>query len=113
MRFKFFGSDVQEPAEHEEGWVEVDVDQRTSPGGKVEITIDKLTEFGDTERVLRSIRKGNVIFLKITGLKEKDLSELKRAVDKLKKAVIANNGDIAGIEQDWLILTPEAVAVER
>lgn len=81
--------------------------------GKFGIRIENLEEFGDTERVLRQVREGSIIFLKIKGLKDKDMGELKRAVDKLKRSVTANNGDILGVEQNWLILTPEFVAVHR
>lgn len=112
MRFKLFGNDVEEPIEDEEGWVEVDM-EGPSPQAGMGISVERLNEFADTERILRSVRKGTIIFLKIKGLKEKDIGELKRAVEKLKKAVIANNGDIIGVEQDWLVITPEAVNVER
>jgi SepF-like predicted cell division protein (DUF552 family) len=97
-----------------EDYVEVDVmgfdDKKT---GKFGIQIEKLDEFADTDRILRSIREGHIIFLKIKGLKEKDMGELKRAIDKLKRSVVANNGDIVGVEQDWLILTPEYIVVHR
>jgi SepF-like predicted cell division protein (DUF552 family) len=81
--------------------------------GRLGIRIENLEEFADTERVLRQVREGSIIFLKIKGLKDKDMGELKRAVDKLKRTVTANNGDIIGVEQNWLILTPEFVAVHR
>ncbi len=81
--------------------------------GRLGIRIENLEDFGDTERVLRQVREGSIIFLKIKGLKDKDMGELKRAVDKLKRSVTANNGDIMGVEQNWLILTPEFVAVHR
>ena len=81
--------------------------------GKLGIRIENLDEFADSERVLRQVREGSVIFLNIRGLKEKDMGELKRAVDKLKRTVTANNGDIIGIEQNWLILTPEYVTVHK
>lgn len=112
-KFKLFGEVEEDPEMEQQSWVEVDVDQPGSPVGKTSISIEKLNEFADTERILKSIRKGNVIFLKIKTLKDKDIGELKRAVEKLKKAVIANNGEIAGVEQDWLILTPENAGVER
>ena len=41
------------------------------------------------------------------------MGELKRAVEKLKKTVIANNGDIVGVEQDWLVLTPGYAVIQR
>ena len=81
--------------------------------GKLGIRIESLNDFADTENVIRQVREGAIIFLKIKGLRDKDMGELKRAVEKLKKGVSANNGDIAGVEQDWLIITPEFAVVER
>jgi SepF-like predicted cell division protein (DUF552 family) len=89
----------------------MDADERKL--GKIGIRIESLDEFADTERVLKQVREGAVIFLRIKGLRDKDMGELKRAVDKLKKGVAANNGDIAGVEQDWLILTPHYAAIHR
>jgi len=103
-----------EDTEEGEGYVEVNVmDSQEKKMGTLGIRIEKLTEFSDTDRILKHIRKGTVVFLKIKDMKEKDMGELKRAVEKLKKTVIANNGDIAGVESDWLIITPEHAAVER
>ena len=98
-----------------EEYLEVNVMESggSKPSGKLGIRIESLEEFADTEKVLRQIREGSVIFLKIKGLRDKDMGELKRAVDKLKRSVSANNGDIVGIEQNWLIVTPEFVAVHR
>ena len=81
--------------------------------GKIGIRIESLEEFGDTDRILKQVREGGVIFLRIKGLRDKDMGELKRAVDKLKKGVAANNGDIAGVEQDWLVLTPHYAMIHR
>jgi len=81
--------------------------------GKFGLRIENLDDFADTERILRQIRDGSIILLKIKGLKEKDMGELKRAVEKLKKSILANNGDIVGAEENWLILTPEFVKVHR
>lgn len=116
MAFRLFGrSDMtEEEVEPTEDYVEVNVmDSDEKRLESLGIKVEKLNEFADTERILRFVRDGNIIFLKIKGLKEKDIGELKRAVDKLKKTVTANSGDIAGVEQDWLILTPEFAAVHR
>ena len=115
MGFKLFGGNGEIPdIESTDEFIEVNVmdsaDKRT---GSIGIKVEMLSDFADTERVLRAVRDGNVVFLKIKTLKEKDIGELKRAVDKLKKTVIANNGDIAGVEQDWLILAPEFAKVVR
>jgi len=104
----------EETPQSGEDFVEVNVmDSEDKRLGRLGIRVEKMEDFADTERILRSIRKGNVVFLKIKSLREKDMGELKRAVEKLKKIVQANNGDIAGVEQDWLIITPEFAMVER
>jgi SepF-like predicted cell division protein (DUF552 family) len=95
-----------------EDFVEVGVSESRMPG-KIGISIEKLDDFADTDRILKSIREGSLVFLKIKALKEKDLGELKRAVEKLKKTVLAQNGEIIGVEQDWLILAPEHARVLR
>ncbi|RLI98648.1 MAG: hypothetical protein DRO99_00215 [Candidatus Aenigmatarchaeota archaeon] len=116
MGFKLFNRENDfDSAEPREEFIEVNVmdSESRKRTGSIGITVEKLTEFPDTERVLRAVREGNIVFLKIKHLKDKDIGELKRAVDKLKKTVTANNGDIAGVEQDWLILTPEFAKVMR
>lgn len=100
----------------QDDYVEVDVtDTAIGSGrmGKVGIKVDKLTDFSDTERILKDVRDGCVVFLKIKALKEKDMGELKRSIERLKRTVLAQNGDIVGIEQDWLILTPEFALVHK
>jgi len=112
MAFKIFGKGGA--AQSSEEFIEVNVmDSQERKVGTLGIKVEKLVDFPDTERVLRAVRDGNIVFLKIKALKDKDIGELKRAVDKLKKTVVANNGDIAGVEQDWLILTPEFAKVVR
>ena len=44
---------------------------------------------------------------------EKDLVELKRAVNKLKKTTDAIDGDIAGFGDDWIVVTPSFATVHR
>lgn len=122
MRKFFSGDERVENTMPEEGYVEVNVmdsmeasEPESSPRsvGKLGIKIEKLNDFADADRVLRSIREGSIVFLRIKGLKEKDMGELKRAVEKLKKTVVANNGDIVGVEQDWLVLTPGYAVIQR
>ncbi len=102
----------------EEEYIEVDVSGNAGPGplqtsGKMGVVIENIAEFGDTEKVLKFLREGNIVLIKVKTLKEKDLGELKRAVERLKRTVLAQNGDIVGVEQDWLLLVPEHVIVRR
>lgn len=115
MRLFGRGEDEDDEFENEEEeYVEVNaMDAGEKKTGQLGVKIERLNDFGDTDRVLRAMRTGSIVFLKIKDLKEKDMGELKRAIEKLKRTAMANNGDIVGVEQDWLILTPEFAAVER
>ncbi len=95
-----------------EDYVEVGVSESNLPG-RIGISIERLEEFADSERILKAVREGSLVFLKIKSLKEKDIGELKRAVEKLKRTVLAQNGEIVGVEQDWLILAPEHAKVQK
>ncbi len=97
----------------EEAYVEVDAGAADATGGKIPIRVDKLDDFADSDRIQKSIRDGAIVLVKIKSLKEKDLSELKRAIDKLRKTCVAINGDIAGIDEDFIVLCPSFAHVER
>ncbi len=107
-----FGKNVPKELGEDE-FIELDTDSIDSATGKVQIKIDKIEDFVDADRVQKHLRDGSIVFAKIKSLKEKDISELKRAIDKLRKTTIAMNGDIAGIEEDWIILTPSYAHVVR
>ena len=94
-------------------FIELDTAEATAPAGKIPIRVDKMEDFSDSDRIQKLIREGAVVLVKIRKLKEKDLSELKRAVDKLRKTCVAMNGDIAGIDEDWIIVTPAFAHVAR
>lgn len=96
-----------------EEYFEVNVMDGSKPSGKLSIAVENLEDFSDTDRILKAIRNGNLIFLKIKAMKEKDIGELKRSVEKLKKTVMANNGDITGIDSDWLLITPEYATLAK
>lgn len=93
-------------------YIEIDnLDDKSD--GKFLIKIRTLGDFADTEAIQNDIRQNNIIFVKIKPLKDKDITELKRAVDRLRKTCLAINGDIAGIDEDFLVITPEAVKIHR
>ncbi|MFH0829757.1 MAG: cell division protein SepF [Candidatus Aenigmatarchaeota archaeon] len=108
---KIFGKGMPELGE--EAYVEVDANAVEGQAGKVPIKVDKIEDFSDSDRIQKHIRDGSIVIVKIKALKEKDLSELKRAIDKLRKTCVATNGDIAGIDEDWIILTPSFAHIAR
>ncbi len=96
-----------------EEYFEVNVMDGKNTSGKLSIAIENLEDFADTDRILKAIRDGHVVFLKIKNMKEKDIGELKRSVEKLKKTVVANNGEIIGVDADWLLINPEYASLVK
>ncbi len=95
-------------------YLEIDADLMESEvGRKGTIKIAEINSFGDADVVQKHVRDGKIVFAKIKDLKEKDLTELKRAVERIKKTTRAVDGDIAGVDEDWLIITPHWAGVHR
>ena len=103
---------VGDKKEEEEEFLEIP-ESVLSEQQKLNVRIESLRDFVDTERIQQFLREGNIVFLRIKDLRNKDLGELKRAVDKLRKTCLASGGDIVGIEEDYLILTPNFARIYR
>lgn len=100
---KFKGGSDYVEVEHEE-------EQQSGP---VTIEVERLETYSDSDRLQKKIREGSILLVKIRDLKTKDAEELKRAVERLRRTCLAVNGDIAGLGDDWLILTPASARVHR
>ena len=71
-------------------------------------------DFNDIKDILDALREGYTIALiNIKALKDRDIVELKRTVNKLKKTCDAIEGDIAGFGEDWIVVTPSFAQVYR
>lgn len=102
------------PEEYGEDYLEIDTEKVTKPRSKVLVKPFVIKEFEDVKPALDALREGYTIALvNIRPLKDNDIIELKRAVNKLKKTCDAINGDIAGFGEDWLVATPSFAQVHR
>ena len=73
-----------------------------------------LDDFEDVRQILDALREGyTVALVNIKPLKEKDLIELKRAINKLKKTCDAIEGDIAGFGEDYIVAVPSFAKIYR
>ena len=79
----------------------------------VTVAIENLKSFSDTERIQEMVREGKLVFLRIKELREADINELKRSVERLKKTIAASDGDIVGVDEDILIICPQFARVFR
>jgi len=106
-------SKVLEEAE-EEGYVEIGTDTAMEEKSKITVRPFVIEDFEGVKPILDSLREGRTIALiNIKPLKDKDLVELKRAINKLKKTCDAVEGDIAGFGENWIAAVPSFAHIHR
>jgi SepF-like predicted cell division protein (DUF552 family) len=101
----------KEPKEEAEEFIEIESEE--GERRKINIRIENLEDYRDVERVQKFLREGDIIFLRIKRLRERDIGELKRSVERLRRTSVAMNGDIIGVDEDFLILTPSYAKIFR
>lgn len=112
---KIFGRSIEGVDEDREDYVDFNHMMDRAPGteGKTTIKIDKLTDYKDAERIQKEVREGRIIIAETETLKEKDVGELRRAIERIRKTVIAINGDIVMGPKSMLIICPSSAVVLR
>jgi SepF-like predicted cell division protein (DUF552 family) len=77
------------------------------------IKVCKLKGFADIDISARELSEGNIVIVDIQPLADRSVKELKHAVDEMKDICLSMGGDIAGITEYHLILTPPNIKIER
>lgn len=92
----------------------VELDAKMTDGNKkVVIRAETLQEFDDIEKVQEHLRNDHVVWINIGPLKGKDMTNLKRAVNRLKKTIKAIDGDMAGVDESWIVACPSYAEIAR
>ncbi len=113
-KVKSWGFDNDGSEEVEEEYLELDTAQKKSGSSKIVVRPFVLDDFSDVKEIVDVFREGyTVCLVNIRPLKDKDLVELKRAINKLKKTCDASSGDIAGFGDDYLVITPSFAEIYR
>lgn len=97
-------------------YVEVETGKEAPAAKKSKIMVKPfvIEDFADVKDTLDALRDGYTIALvNIKPLREKDIIELKRAINKIKKTCDAIEGDIAGFGEDWIVVTPSFAEIYR
>jgi len=106
--------DVAITRDGDEGYVEIDTDGAKEAKAKIIVKPYTLDDFSDVKDILDDLREGYTIALiNIRPLRNKDMLELKRVVNKLKKTCDAIEGDIAGFGDDWIAIVPSFAKIHR
>ncbi len=108
-----FSSPAYQDESGDDGYVELDTDA-DDVKSKILVRPFVIGDFEDIKPILDTLREGYTIALiNIKPLKEKDLVELKRAINKLKKTTDAIEGEIAGFGEDYIVVTPSFAKIYR
>jgi len=113
-KVKNWGFDDEAGEETEEEYLELDTAAKKSSSSKIVVRPFIMNDFSDVKEIVDTLREGYTIALvNIKPLKDKDIVELKRAINKLKKTCDASNGDIAGFGDDYIVVTPSFAEIYR
>lgn len=111
MKEKFSGPDYEQP--QAPGYVEIE-QPASENRGKVVVRPFALEDFEDIKPILDALREGNTIsIINIKPLRERDMVELKRAINKLKKTVDAIQGEVAGFGDDFIVAAPAFATIYK
>lgn len=105
-----FRKKKEEPAPSEEQYHELEGEEQLP---NVHVVVEKIDSLSAVDRIIKHIKSGNIAVAGMRDLKENNLDELKQCVNKLKLSVTNMGGDIAGVGDDWLIVTPKSARIHR
>ncbi|NJL44308.1 MAG: cell division protein SepF [Nitrosarchaeum sp.] len=112
-KFKRSQNDEDDMMDAGEDYVELN-SQKDAEQSRVVVRPFVMQDFSDIKGIVDALREGYTICLvNIRPLKDKDLVELKRAINKLKKTCEAIEGDIAGFGDDYVVVTPSFASIFR
>jgi SepF-like predicted cell division protein (DUF552 family) len=73
----------------------------------------KLRSLADVQKVNQELNEGKIVLGDITPLLQRDPQELKRAIDQLKGICRGIGGDIIGIGESKILVTPTNIRIYR
>ena len=114
IKDRIFSRKKEEFEDFGEDYVEINTEKEIGQKAKVVVKPFVIENFEDIKETLDALREGYTIALiNIKPIKDKDIVELKRAVNKLKKTCDAIEGEIAGFGEDYIVVTPGFAKIHR
>ena len=108
-------SNLLKNVDNEEVEEYVELPEETGPEEEkqVKILVEKLESFVDVDRLLKKVREGNIVIAGIKELKDSNMDELKHSISKMRTVCQSFDGDIVGVGDEWLIISPSNARVVR
>jgi len=76
------------------------------------VRVAELTNLNDLALLKKEVYEGNILMIDISTIKNDKLM-LDRALKDLKDVVIDVHGDIAGLKEDQVLVTPTGIKIDR
>lgn len=70
-----------------------------------------LRDYSDIHTVKEDIKKGMILVLRVTPLAQKNVDELRKAVEEIYNIAKNNDADIARLGEERIIVTPSGVKI--
>ncbi|MBI4257827.1 MAG: cell division protein SepF [Thaumarchaeota archaeon] len=67
----------------------------------------------DIEKIKDDVSKNTIVIVRVTPLAERNVEELRKAVEELYRHVEKKGGDIARLGEERIVVTPPAVKIWR
>lgn len=92
----------------------IEAQMLTEAQPKLKLGLMVMERYADIEKVLARFRKGDaVVLVKVTPLRNKDMNELRKAIDRLKTHCSVTGSDLAALDDNWIVLVPPVVEISR
>lgn len=81
---------------------------------RLKLSLMVMERYVDIEKILARFRKADtVLLIRVASLRDKDMNELKKAVDRLKTHCEVTGSDLAALDDSWIVLVPPVVEIVR
>ena len=85
---------------------------RHKGGFKTEIKIAEIDSFDDLRYISNIVYDGHILIIDFTAMSNDELS-LRRVISELQRLAEDVNGDIAGLGNNYIIITPRGIGVNK
>ncbi|MEM1524611.1 MAG: cell division protein SepF [Nitrososphaerales archaeon] len=86
---------------------------KNEESSKIYLKAFPLKDISELQKIKDDISKRMIVILRVTPLAQKDVDELKRAIEELYEFTVSIGGDIARLGEERIIITPPGVKIWR
>lgn len=111
---KIVGSEGKPEARDYEDFVKVQLEYAS--GEEVperEVVVHRLRGFSEIDTCISHVSDGNIVIVDIRPLANRNMRELKQAVDEMKEICASMHADLAGLGDSHLIITPKGIRIQK